>query len=446
MISALVLSDDPAMARQLDIDLSRVGIHVLGATQCDEVVRSALRLAPDVIVGFEAAPDKRLFDTLALLESTAPTPVALFTETVEVEAIERAVSCGVHAYVPNGYQPQRLRPIIHLALARFRREAELRQALVDVTHRFEERKLVDRAKGILMRATQLPEEDAFRILRNASMRGNRRVGQVSRQVIDAARYAESVNRAGQLRMLSQRLMKLHVLLCLGVDPQQTTALMTQSIERADENLDRLRRTLSLGTYGDVLDEVQKLWNDIREQLRVPARVDGLARLDAQADRLLDHAERLTASLEVDGVDAPLHVINQSGRQRMLSQRLAKLALLAPLLPPPAASNARAAMQIATAEFQAHLEYLSNIPLSTPDIRQSLSTASSQWQSMVAGLDQAASVEGRAILAAASEALLQTFEHLTDRYESSMQILTGWRTGSEGGSRVRSPDAAARRTP
>jgi hypothetical protein len=66
----------------------------------------------------------------------------------------------------------------------------------------EERTLVDRAKGILMKAGGLSEDEAFRILRSASQRNQRRVGQVSRRLIDAARAAEAVNRAGQLRMLS----------------------------------------------------------------------------------------------------------------------------------------------------------------------------------------------------------------------------------------------------
>ena len=81
-----------------------------------------------------------------------------------------------------------------------------------MSHRFAERKLVDRAKGILMRARQVSEDEAFRVLRAASMHSNQRVGQVSQHVIDAARFAEAVNRAGQLRMLSQRLVKLYALL------------------------------------------------------------------------------------------------------------------------------------------------------------------------------------------------------------------------------------------
>src|SRR6185369_6331900 len=107
--------------------------------------------------------------------------------------------------------PNRLRALVHLALARFAHERQLRDALADVTSRFEERKLVDRAKGILMRARQVSEDEAFKVLRMASMHSNQRVGQVSQQVIAAAGIAESVNRAGQLRMLSQRVVKLYAL-------------------------------------------------------------------------------------------------------------------------------------------------------------------------------------------------------------------------------------------
>src|SRR5205085_5482052 len=104
----------------------------------------------------------------------------------------RGLDAGIDVYVVNGYAPQRLRPLIHLAKVRFAHEQRLRAELAEATHRYEERKLVDRAKGILMRARQLSEDDAFRLLRTASMQSNQRVGQVSQQLIAAASGAEAV--------------------------------------------------------------------------------------------------------------------------------------------------------------------------------------------------------------------------------------------------------------
>jgi AmiR/NasT family two-component response regulator len=186
MTSCLVLATPAPDGPALSADLEDVGIHVLGAVQRSNLVQEALRLAPDLVICHDPSPDAALFDTAALLAATSPRPVLLFTTDPDAEKIARALDCGIHAYVVNGYSPQRLRPLAHLAQARFAHEQRLREQLADVSSRFEERKLVDRAKGILMRARQVSEDEAFRVLRAASMQSNQRVGQVSQQVIAAA--------------------------------------------------------------------------------------------------------------------------------------------------------------------------------------------------------------------------------------------------------------------
>lgn len=176
MISCLVVHDHPDSAQTLAADLSSVGIHVIGAVQRGALVHEAARLAPDLIVAQETPVSDALLETLTLLSATVPRPVVLFTSDPDVDRMARALDAGVHAYEVNGYGRQRLRDVLHLAKARHAHEEKLRGALADVSHRFEERKLVDRAKGILMRARQLSEDEAFRVLRAASMHGNQRVG------------------------------------------------------------------------------------------------------------------------------------------------------------------------------------------------------------------------------------------------------------------------------
>ncbi|HEV7913978.1 MAG TPA: ANTAR domain-containing protein, partial [Albitalea sp.] len=168
MISCLVLAASAPDAPPLQADLESVGIHVLGAVQRGNLVQEALRLAPDVVICHEASPDAALFDTAALLLATSPRPFVLFTADADADKMTRALDCGIQVYVVAGYAPPRLRPLIHLAQARFAREQRLREQLADVSSRFEERKLVDRAKGILMRARQVSEDEAFRVLRAAS--------------------------------------------------------------------------------------------------------------------------------------------------------------------------------------------------------------------------------------------------------------------------------------
>jgi len=247
MTSCLVISPTSPGSPRLAEDLESVGIHVIGAVQRSNLVQEAVRLSPDVVVFHEATPDDALFESTALLFATAPRPVVVFTADPDAEKMARALRAGIHAWVVNGYGVPRLRSVVHLAQARYAHEQQLREALADVSHRFEERKLVDRAKGILMRARQVSEDEAFRVLRAASMHSNQRVGQVSRQVIAAAGMAEAVNRAGQLRMLSQRLVKLHALRTLATRANGSADLLVDSIHRVDANLNGLAKGLSSAT-------------------------------------------------------------------------------------------------------------------------------------------------------------------------------------------------------
>ncbi|WP_280150682.1 type IV pili methyl-accepting chemotaxis transducer N-terminal domain-containing protein [Piscinibacter sp. XHJ-5] len=420
MTSCLVLCGSAPVAPTLEENLEGVGIHVIGAVQRSNLVQEALRQGPDVVVVQDVAPDAALFAVLALLRTTAPRPVLLFTTDSDVDKMKLALDSGVDAYVVNGYAPQRLRSLVHLATARFLHEQALREQLADVSHRFEERKLVDRAKGILMRARQVSEDEAFRVLRAASMHSNRRVGQVSQQVIAAAGLAEAINRAGQLRMLSQRLVKLRALQALGVGTEWAAELLRDSSSRIDANLAALGKSVSKATYGDLLDAVSAPWVTLKAALAMSADRQRTADADAQAEVMLLQADRLVNAFESNAATASLHVINVSGRQRMLSQRLAKQALLAAL----SGGDAAAAAGETKAAFEQALDYLNAAPLSTREIRESLDAAARSWTALNQALKRVRSADGQMVLTEASESLLAVFEQLTERYEHSMQILMG----------------------
>jgi AmiR/NasT family two-component response regulator len=424
VISALLASSDTAGAAKLSVDLAAVGIHVLGACGCDALVREAVRQAPDVVVCWEPSPGDALWRAAETLMQTAPLPVALFTLDADAVKIERALRAGIHEVVVNGHAAARLRSVLQTAIARFRHEQELRDALAAVTHRYEERKLVDRAKGLLMRVRQLGEEEAFRVLRTAAMQGNLRLGQVAQQVIDGARSAEAVNRAGQLRMLSQRIVKLQALLACAAADDDAAARLAASIERVEQTLLLLDRQLSNATFGDLLAALAAPWGELKSALQAHAKREELLAVDALAERLLLAAERLTSALEAAGVKPTLAVINLCGRQRMLSQRLAKQALLGALLSGEPAAQAQAAARETMESFEAALGRLRDAPLSSDEIRAALDASTQAWHELLSGAAQAGNEGGRATLARASEGLLELFETLTERYERSLQVLLG----------------------
>ena len=445
MTSAIVYLSDSLSAPGLLADLAAGGVRVMASVdKCNMLVHELNRHAPDVLICGDASPGAGLLDALQALATNAPCPVLVFTHDRDAANITRAAQIGVHAYVVDGYGPQRLSSLIHLARVRFTAAQALQTEFRDVSTRFAERKMVDRAKGILMRARQLSDDDAFQILRTASMHSNQRLGQVSQQIIHSARFAEDVNRSGQLRMLSQRLVKLALLQTAGVQVELSQERLKDSVSRIDAILQALAKSLSLPTLMDLLAQVSSTWT--RLKMALPSdepkgaqngRQKGapknkllktdVATLDALAEQLLQEAERLTASLENAGAVSPLKMLNLAGRQRMLSQRFAKYALLEALgdsvsRPQHAASRAEA-----QSAFEQGLQYLNALPLSSQAIRASLQLAGLCWDSMVASTAQPSGAADRARfahLAQTSEELLGVFESLSAHYESSLQMLIG----------------------
>jgi AmiR/NasT family two-component response regulator len=423
MTTALVVEGASPAGIDLAADLAKAGIHVLGAVPRSKLVRQALELGPDVVVCHEAAPDAALFDAFTVLAGAAPCPVVVFTHDPEAARIEQAMQAGVHAYVVNGYGEHRLRAVLHVAQSRFQHERRLRAELDEVTRRFDERKLVDRAKGILMRARHVSEEEAFGVLRAASMHSNQRVGEVSRQVITAAHYADAVNRAGKLRMLSQRWVKLHALQLLDPAAPNWAPGLAQAGEEIDATIRSLGKSLSKPTFGDLLDAVAAAWHEAEALLSLPASTSRLAEVDAVAERLLLQADQLTRQLETAGLVTTLHVINVSGRQRMLCQRHAKQILLGLLLGARGAASRNDLARTAAA-FEEALAHLRAAPLSTPEIRALLQAADDAWADVGRAARQVHAGNGARALDEASEAVLAVFEQLTERYEHSMQVLMG----------------------
>jgi hypothetical protein len=281
-----------------------------------------------------------------------------------------------------------------------------------------------------MHARQVSDDEAFQILRTASMHSNQRLGQVAQHIIQSAHFAEGVNRAGQLRMLSQRLVKHGLLRLAGVQVAKHQALQADSVQRIDANLALLGKNLSQPTFGDLLARVVDTWAALKTALGAEPVSGELAAIDALAERLLHDAEHLTASLENAGSVVQLRMLNMAGRQRMLSQRFAKAALLGVLESGDTRQQHQADMEAARQAFEQGLAYLNGLPLSTPDIRRTLESAALGWQQLLTGADHVRRPAGRdrllrlESLAAASESLLDDFEQLSAQYERSMQMLMG----------------------
>jgi len=425
--SVLILETTDSETSPLAGDLRRIGVHVIGVVTCENLAQDAVLLAPDAVVAMDPQPSERLFAAVARLESARPVPVAVFTDDVRIELIERAFSSGIHAWVIRGYKPDRLRSVLQLAQVRFRRESEHRKCLAELTGRLEERKLVDRAKGLLMSHQGMDEEHAFRALRDAAMQGKQRLGQVAQRLIEAARCAEAVNRSGQLRMLSQRLVKLHALASMNTGSASAEALTRESMSRLERNLSVLSELVSMATFGEYLDAALEAWSGLKSFLRASpcgqAQNASMLQIDAAAERLLEAAERLTDALEAAGPMKNMQMVNLAGRQRMLAQRVAKMALLRQIAPQGVAADP-AQMQATVDAFEQAMAALRRSPLTSADGRAMLRTAQDAWKNLLQSSQLAASPQGRLQIAQSSEALLEIFDSMTEGYEHNLKVLVG----------------------
>lgn len=427
MYRALVAAEPPVLPIPFQLDLEDAGFEVVAnVLDSNELAQVAVKSMPDLVLAASTSPSESMFEAARMLGVLAPCPFILFTADSNLEKIDRSTESGIHVYVVDGYAKHRLRSIIQVARARFRHEQLLKEELSDLSKRYEERKIVDRAKGVLMRSRGVNEEEAFEMLRSLAMKSRMRIGIAAKSVIDMSRAGEAVNRAGQLRMLSQRLVKCYAQTLQGLEVNETSGIITDCTVRVESNLAILSKAISANGYGDLVDKVAKSWQKLATIVRKEINTDNLLEADKQAEQMLKDAENLTNFLESSGLVATLRILNVSGRQRMLSQRIAKCCFMLSVAP---SKELLQELHLLCDKYQFAEDYLCRAPISTPQIIKDLDAAKVEWQRMLQALKNLQNAKALTEILDASERLLDSMERLTDQYEQAMQMLIGDRLGS-----------------
>jgi nitrate/nitrite-specific signal transduction histidine kinase len=246
------------------------------------------------------------------------------------------------------------------------------------------------------------------------------MGDVSRTVIDGSNWAEAVNRAGQLRMLSQRLVRTFAQRLAKVGVRRAAELQDESLQRARENIARLEVLVPAALHHPALTSVVEAWRSLQSVIEGRLHEEAVLQANACAEALLDTAERLTRALEVAGGRRVLHVVNLSGRQRMLAQRVAKEAILSVAYDGAPSAQLTAAVR----EFEAALGELEQAPLSSELIRSNLTAARDEWMRMMRSVAANRPGADRAACAVAGDTLVQIFDRLTEVYQRSLEALMG----------------------
>lgn len=140
-------------------------------------------LSPDVIIIDIESPDRDTLEQMRTISRDNPKPVVMFSDDNKPESIKEAIEAGVSAYVIDGLNDKRIQSLMDVAIARFKEYQTLKDELNQVKNTLEERKVIDRAKGILMKHRNCSENEAYQLLRKSAMQSNQRMIDVARNLI-----------------------------------------------------------------------------------------------------------------------------------------------------------------------------------------------------------------------------------------------------------------------
>ena len=178
MLKVMIVDEVVERAEVLQRVLTQSGYEVIAyAPSTFDLHRQVGALKPDIIIIDTDSPDRDTLENLCVVSRDEPRPVVMFTHDGDSEKIRAATQAGVSAYVVDGMSAGAHRPIIDAAVARFEQFQALKRELDDIEEKLADRKVIERAKGILMKSRNLSEEEAYRALRKQAMESNARLAE-----------------------------------------------------------------------------------------------------------------------------------------------------------------------------------------------------------------------------------------------------------------------------
>lgn len=188
MLRIMIIDNDLKRSKPLKQSLIDNGFDVIAHVEDDVHLQEVCcELEPDVVIMDIESPSRDILDNVCMITQHNTKPVVMFSQNGEREMVKAATKAGVSAYVVGTIPSERLTPVIEAAIARFEETKQLRDELQMANLKLDERKVVERAKGILMRQRNLDEDEAYKMLRSMAMQRNMKLADLSNQLIDAAK-------------------------------------------------------------------------------------------------------------------------------------------------------------------------------------------------------------------------------------------------------------------
>lgn len=186
-LTILVVDENAIRASIIEEGLNEAGhVNVQVVHEMQGVARLIETMDPDVIIIDIENPNRDMMEHMFQLTRSISRPIAMFVDRSDRDAIEAAVEAGVSAYVVDGLKKERIKPILDMAVSRFNAFSRLQRELAEARSALEERKVIERAKGILMKMRGLSEEQAFALLRQTAMNEKKKLADIAQSVVTAA--------------------------------------------------------------------------------------------------------------------------------------------------------------------------------------------------------------------------------------------------------------------
>lgn len=186
-INTVVVSEIPESNSMLEKVLSSsIYKIVFNDSSLQNLLKQAFVVPPDLIIINIKKADISLIEQLMLINQQFPLPIVVFAQDDREEVIEQFIDAGVSAYIVDGLSEQRIIPILKTAVTRFRKHQNVKKELQELRTNLADRKVIDRAKGILMEQRSCTEDEAYKLLRSNAMNQSVRIATLAKNIVDTA--------------------------------------------------------------------------------------------------------------------------------------------------------------------------------------------------------------------------------------------------------------------
>lgn len=188
-MNIMVISDTVGNSARLITELNELGYNITNHIIKNGLLAEVNRLEPRLLIFHMHAPSSQLLETINIICFVKPLPVIVFVDTPGLLSANEVIKSGVTSYIVDGLAPGRLCSIIDIAMARFAEYQSISQELLKTKEKLEDRKWIDKAKGILMQVKRMSEDDAYAVMRQMAMENNKRMVDIAKNIISVHQLA-----------------------------------------------------------------------------------------------------------------------------------------------------------------------------------------------------------------------------------------------------------------